>query len=163
MNRQSLVNEFEEYIHKRGLRMTAERRHILEHIFGAHTHFEAEDLHARLRSAGHRIARATVYRTLTLLVEANVLRQIVAPPDSTSAHYELVHGLSHKHEHLQCLDCGQTVEISNTEDIEKQLRIIASSMGFELDDYTVRLTGRCGELKRTGTCSRSELTREPAT
>jgi Fur family ferric uptake transcriptional regulator len=160
MNRQSLVNEFAEFLRERGLRMTGERRHILEHIFGAHTHFEAEDLHTRLRSAGHRIARATVYRTLALLVEANIIRQVVAPPDSISAHYELVHGLSHQHEHLQCLDCGETIEVSDTHVIEEGLRQVAAGMGFEMTDYTVRLVGRCEELRRTGTCSRSGLTRE---
>ncbi len=154
MNTHALVTEFTSFLSGHNLRMTAERRNILHHIFAAHTHFEADDLHVRLRQAGHRIARATVYRTLSLLVEANILREVVGDPGSTSTHYELVHGLPQSHEHLRCEDCGQIVEVSDVA-LAGHLRRIALSMGFDLTDYTVRLAGRCEELARTGSCSKA--------
>ena len=81
MNTQALVTEFVAYLRSRGMRMTPERRHILQHIFSAHTHFEVDDLHVRLRDAGHRISKATVYRTVALLANCGILRSSIAPAD----------------------------------------------------------------------------------
>ncbi len=159
MNTHVLVTEFTSFLSERNLRMTSERRNILQHIFAAHTHFEADDLHVRLRQAGHRISRATVYRTISLLVEAGILREVVGPPGSISTHYELVYGQAQSHEHLRCEVCGQIVEVSDVA-LSGHLRQIAVSMGFELTDYTVRLSGRCEEFSRTGSCPRSGKVRD---
>jgi Fur family ferric uptake transcriptional regulator len=161
MNTSVLIAGFAAYLRRRGLRMTGERRHILQHIFSAHTHFEVDDLHVRLRGAGHRISKATIYRTVALLEEHGVLRKAVAPPGTSSAFYELVPEPGERHEHLECEDCGQVFEVTDTA-IAGHLRQIAVSMGFDLVDYSVRLSGRCAELRRTGRCSRSGLERPRA-
>jgi len=159
MNTQSLMAEFLQFLRRRGLRMTAARRDILQHIFAAHTHFEADDLHIRLRDAGHRVSKATIYRTLALFVDAGILRQSIAPSGATSTFYELVHGLDEPHEHLQCEDCGQIIEVTEAE-LLGYLRKVAHAMGFSLTDHTVKLVGRCEELRRAGHCSRSGRTLE---
>lgn len=159
VNTQALISRFAEFLRRRGLRLTSERRHILQHIHSAHTHFEADDLHLRLREAGHRISKATIYRTLSLLQECGVVRRSVAPPGATSAYYELVQAPGERHEHLQCEDCGQVFEVTDVA-LVGYLRQIAVSMGFHLTDYTVRLAGRCDEFRRTGKCPKSGLVRE---
>lgn len=154
MNTQSLITEFTAYLRNHDLRMTRERHHILEHIFAVHTHFEAEDLHARLKDAGHRIARATVYRTIALLVEAGMLREVIGPSGATATYYELIRGQEDRHEHLRCEDCGAIVEFEDSI-LQERLKHIAADLGFELTDYTVRLTGKCEEMHETGECIRS--------
>jgi Fur family transcriptional regulator, ferric uptake regulator len=161
MDTESLATKFSDYLQDKELRMTTERRDILEHIFAEYTHFEAEDLHIRIRQAGHRVARATIYRTLALLVEADILREVAAHPGEVSTHYELVHGLTQRHEHLTCEHCGQTFEVTDPE-IVNRLRQSAADMGYELTDYTVRLVGKCNEVSRTGTCARSDRTQPTA-
>jgi Fur family transcriptional regulator, ferric uptake regulator len=135
--------------------MTSERRHILQHVFAAHTHFEAEDLHMRLRAAGHRVAKATVYRTLALMLEAGILRPSIAPPGADSAYYELAHGLDQQHEHLQCQDCGRIVEVTDS-GLTERLGAVALGMGFELVDHSVKLVGRCRTLRDAGWCKHQE-------
>jgi Fur family transcriptional regulator, ferric uptake regulator len=153
----TLIDEFGKFLHARGLRITSERQDILDHIFATHTHFEAEDLQIRLREVGHRVSKATIYRTLKLLVESGILRVTMSHPDATSAQYELVHGLERIHEHLYCEDCGQVFELSNPA-IMESMRKQAETMGFSLVDLNVRLSGRCRELHEKGTCSRSGRT-----
>ena len=157
MTTESPVEPFARFLRQQGLRMTSERRHILQHVFAAHTHFEAEDLQIRLREVGHRVSKATIYRTLKLLVESGILRVTMSHPDATSAQYELVHGLERIHEHLYCEDCGQVFELSNPA-IMESMRKQAETMGFSLVDLNVRLSGRCRELHEKGTCSRSGRT-----
>lgn len=156
MNTQALVTEFIGFLRTRGMRMTPERRDILQHIFSAHTHFEVDDLHVRLREAGHRISKATVYRTVALLSECGILRGSVAPSGSTSAYYELVYGLESPHEHLQCEECGRVFEVSDPV-LLGHLRRIAITMGYELVDHSVKIVGKCAELQRNGACSKSGL------
>jgi len=159
MNTQALISDFVRCLRQRGLRMTAERRHVLQHIFAAHTHFEADDLYLRLREAGHRISKATIYRTVALLLECGILRQSVTPPGSTSVHYELVYGLDERHDHLECEDCGRIFEVTDPA-LVGHLRQIAVSMGYELVDYTVKLVGRCAELERKGRCAKSGMAKQ---
>jgi len=159
VNTQALISTFAAFLRRRGLRLTAERRHILQHIFSAHTHFEADDLHIRLREAGHRISKATIYRTVSLLQESGILRQSLAPSGATSAYYELVQEAGERHEHLQCEDCGRLFEVTDNA-LVGHLRQIAVAMGFDLTDCTVKLSGRCDEFRRTGRCSKSGLVRD---
>jgi Fur family ferric uptake transcriptional regulator len=139
--------------------MTPERRDILQHIFSAHTHFEVDDLHARLREAGHRVSKATVYRTVARLVECGILRSSVAPSGSTSAFYELAYGQATQHEHLECEQCGRVFEVTDPA-LLGHLRRISLDMGFELTDRTVNLVGRCVEYEKKGMCSKSGLRQE---
>ena len=157
IDRQALIGDFTKYLHSKGLRFTEERKDILEHIFAAHTHFEADDLQMRLREVGHRVSKATIYRTLKLLVEAGVLRQTVTPPDTISAQYELMHGQDRPHEHIYCKDCGKTFELSDPV-IREHMTQHAASLGFDLEDLNVQIVGSCKELRTKGTCSRSGMT-----
>lgn len=143
---QALTEHFARFLRSRGLRLTRERRDILEHIFAAHTHFEAEDLQMRLREAGHRVSKATIYRTLKLLLESGVLRTTMTPPDAISAQYELAHGPERHHDHIYCENCGKMVELSDP-GIRRQLREQAEALGFEVTDVSVHLTGLCGDCR----------------
>lgn len=127
------------YLKNHGLRSTEARRRILDAVFDDGGHFTAEDLLDRLRARGDRVSRASVYRTLGLLVEGGFV-------ETREFHrgqmmYEAVLG-RHHHDHLICTGCGAIVEFENDE-IEALQEKVARSHGFRLDSHSLRLFGRC--------------------
>src|SRR5205809_6892996 len=69
-------SKFREFLEIRGEKLTEPRRILIRHIFDSHKHFDADELVADLHASGRRVSRATVYRTLRLLVEAGLLREL---------------------------------------------------------------------------------------
>ena len=67
-----------EFIRRKGLRRTSQRDTIVKAAFSKDEHFTAEELFERARKLDSESSRATVYRTLSLLVEANLLRERIA-------------------------------------------------------------------------------------
>ena len=69
---------FEEFLQSRGKRITQQRRIIVDEVFKRHDHFDAEDLIAHLGKVAEaqRVSRPTVYRTLSELVDAGLLRSM---------------------------------------------------------------------------------------
>src|SRR5712672_3769114 len=106
--------KFREFLEIRGEKLTSPRRILVRHIFDSHKHFDADELVADLRSAGRRVSRATVYRTLRLLVEAGLLRELRLTNRSA---YEHDYGYP-SHDHLHCTECNTIVEFRN-EEIQK--------------------------------------------
>ena len=94
----SPVEKFREFLEIRGEKLTERRRLLVEHIFNSHKHFDADELVRDLHEAGHRVSRATVYRTLRLLVEAGLLRELRLTNRSA---FEHDYGYP-AHDHLHC-------------------------------------------------------------
>jgi Fur family ferric uptake transcriptional regulator len=92
-----------------GLKYTPERARVLDTIVGIDGLFEAERLIERLRSGGHRVSKATVYRTLKLMVEAGIIQRV--PLDTDQAHYQLVFGREPT-EMIVCVDSNRVETIS---------------------------------------------------
>ena len=88
----SAENIFRGYLRDRRLKYTPERRSLLQEVLGNDGHFEAEQLLIALRQSPHRVAKATVYRTLPLLVNCGILRQVQFGDKLTR--YEHTFGLS---------------------------------------------------------------------
>src|SRR5437667_69648 len=82
------LERFEEYLQSRGKRVTQQRRIIVERVFSHHEHFDADDLleQLRKRSGGGSVSRPTVYRTLSELVDAGLLRKMVLNDRSVYEH-----------------------------------------------------------------------------
>ncbi|MDA7936054.1 transcriptional repressor, partial [bacterium] len=72
----SIRERLNEFISKKGLRQTAQRDEIVEVIFASDEHFTPDELFDRLRLKGSKASRATVYRALSLLDEANLIHEI---------------------------------------------------------------------------------------
>ena len=89
---------------------TPEREAILGQVFATHEHFEADDLLLRLKKKNIRISRATIYRTLELLVKSRLVRKVTFGENHT--HYEHTFGHKH-HDHLICVKCGNVLEFTN--------------------------------------------------
>lgn len=91
-----------------GLKYTPERARVLDTIIGIDGLFEAERLIEQLRRGGHRVSKATVYRTLKLMLEAGIIQRV--PLDTDQAHYQLVYGREPT-EMLICVDTNRVETI----------------------------------------------------
>lgn len=123
----------------RGLKATLPRLQILELFQQADVrHLSAEEVYRRLFERGYEIGLATVYRVLTQLQQAGLLKH--ARFDAGRTIYELDDG-SH-HDHLICTDCGRVQEFHD-QIIERHQHRTANRLGFELGEHTLILYGRC--------------------
>ena len=129
--------QFAEFLSRRGLKLTRQRKRILEEVFSSHDHFKAEKLLQDMSG----ISRATLYRTLALLVEAKLLRQETF--GERHAHYEHVLGHGH-HDHLVCLECGEIVEFRNDE-IEKRQEEVCRRHKFSPVSHRMSIYGYCAK------------------
>lgn len=135
---------FGRYLAQRGLKATPQRLAVLREALTTEGHFEADQLHYRLRLAGHPISKATVYRTLELLVAGGVLRQVSL--GERHAHYE--HALGHRHhDHLICIDCGRVIEFTSA-DLERMQEEICRQHQFTPLSHWMRIVGRCRRCAR---------------
>ncbi len=138
------LRRFEVHLRSKGLRVTRPRQMILELAWSTHEHFTAEDIFRWACKKDLSIARATVYRTLALLVEGGFL----APLDSGRGQLLYEHILGHKHhDHMICLHCGRIVEFRSPE-IEKLQDEAAARHSFQILHHSLILEGVCGSCSR---------------
>ncbi len=113
---------FRRYIKKQGLKFTPERAKILDAVLSKEDVFEADALHDEMRQAGHRVSKATIYRTLRHLVDARIVAEVLI--DAKQAHYQLSVGQVPK-AHLVCMETNQIIEHELPELTELAQRICA--------------------------------------
>ena len=135
---------FESYLSRRGLRLTPERRDLFDEIFRRHEHFEADELHFRLRRAGKKISRATVYRGLELLVDAGVVGRVRVGEEGYR--YERLHAGEH-HDHLICDGCGRIIEFFEPK-IERLQDSVCAAHGFHAISHSHQIRGLCRECQK---------------
>ncbi|MFZ4538130.1 ferric iron uptake transcriptional regulator [Propionivibrio sp.] len=132
------MNEHED-LKSAGLKVTHPRVRILSIFRVAETrHLSAEEVFKRLSVQQSDIGLATVYRVLTQLEEAGVLRR--SNFNAGKAVFEL--NESNHHDHLICLGCGRAEEFNDAK-IEKQQKVVADSFGYALSDHQLVLYGYC--------------------
>jgi Fur family ferric uptake transcriptional regulator len=137
---------FERFLRTRGLKLTSQRQRLFERAFSTHEHFSAETLYRWLREEdGPRVSRATVYRTLALLLEGGFIQSLDTGRDELM--YE--HTLGHRHhDHMVCQVCGRIEEFHDPR-IEVLQAEAAAAHGFELESHDHRLFGTCRACLRT--------------
>lgn len=136
-----------------GLRATLPRLKILE-LFRVsdRRHLTAEQVHRIMLENDSECGLGTVYRVLTQLREAGVLKR--SRIDSSKAVYELNDG--EHHDHLLCEDCGHMCEFRDDQ-IEERQRQLAARCGFELVGHVHVLRGRCKRKNCKGGSRSDEL------
>jgi Fur family ferric uptake transcriptional regulator len=134
---------FREYLLDHGMRVTPEREAILDEVFAEHEHFDVEELIMRLRQKGKRSSRASVYRTLALLVESGLVQEVFF--EDGHMHYEHIYGHEH-HCHLRCLGCRKIIEFRNgaVEEAEKR---IGQENNFEVTGHRLEILGFCPDCQ----------------
>ena len=140
---ESPEDKFREFLEIRGEKLTSPRRTLVRHVFSTHKHFDADELVADLRTAGRTVSRSTVYRTLRLLVEAGLLRELRL---TNRTAYEHDYGYP-SHDHLHCTSCNKVVEFRNDE-IRRIREAICRDHGFRATSHRFVITGVCPDCSR---------------
>lgn len=140
-----------EFLAGKGLRRTIQREAIIEAAFSTKEHFSAEELLVLARAIETSVSRATVYRTLPLLVESGFLRELDLGGDVTVYDPNFIDHPTHNH--LICVDCHKIIEF---EDVNMELleNCITRRLGFSPAYKAVKIEAHCDELKLTGACQR---------
>lgn len=138
---------FEAFLRSRELKYTGERKTLLDAVFASKHHFDADSLHLALRQKGNEISRATVYRTLDLLVQCGLVRK--QSLGDQHAHYEAVHGDEH-HDHLICLNCDTIIEFFRP-DLEAMQETICKEFEFKPLHHSLQIFGICRACQAKGT------------
>ncbi len=141
--------KFMEFLEQKNLRLTSQRQAIIDTVFGTDQHFTAEQLLEWSRQRDRSVSRATVYRTLPLLTESGLVREMDFGKDYKF--YDPNYADHPNHSHIICQDCEKIVEF-DSERIEKLESEISHKMGFELKAQRLQITGKCEELKKLGAC-----------
>ena len=132
-------NSYKTMLSNEGLKFTPQRLEVLEEIVLGGGHRECEEIYLSMKEKGKSISRATVYRTIDLLVKNNLVRKLEL--GDGRARYESKMNSSH-HDHLICMDCGDIVEFVDDE-IESKQEKIALQNGFVLKKHIHQLFGSC--------------------
>jgi Fur family ferric uptake transcriptional regulator len=140
---------FIDFLARKNLRLTAQRRAILESAFGTHQHFTAEQLLDWSRQRDKSVSRATVYRTLPLLTESGLLREMDFGKDYKF--YDPNYARHPHHNHIVCQDCEKIVEFESQK-IEQLENEISQRLGFAFKAHRLQITAQCEELRTSGTC-----------
>ena len=130
-------------LRERELPFTHQREVIAQVLFESTRHLSADDVAAELRLRGEHAGKATVYRTLALLVELGLATE--HDFDEGFKRYEAAVGTA-QHDHLICTACGKVMTFS-LPDLDRIIGEIAASSGFEAITRQVKVFGTCGETE----------------
>ena len=133
----------------KGLRKTRQRELIFRLIFTTKDHFTADELWDRARKLDKTASRATVYRTLGLLVESSLLGTLDLGRDHTVYDPNFLHHPHHSH--LICLDCQKVVEFEDAH-MSVLEDCISRRLGFRPATRSLRIEANCEEMQNTGKC-----------
>ncbi len=134
---------FSEFLEKKDLKLTSQRRTILHEALEATGHFSAEKLLQYSKKADPTVSKATVYRTLALLKESEILEE--QDFGDGKKLYERAQGRSH-HDHLICIRCGAIIEFENQK-IEDLQNSEAARHRFKIVYHSLKLFGFCAGCK----------------
>lgn len=137
------------HLEHRGLRMTRQRRQIIAVVFQSDEHFTAEELIVRARRLDPRTSRATVYRTLAMLVEAGVLGEVEL--GKGQRFFDPNFSGRPDHSHLVCIDCGRVVEFEDSH-LEVLEDCLTRRLGFRPSRRSLRIEACCEQLRKEGVC-----------
>ncbi len=134
---------FRKYLERRGLKLTAERQAVFDQLFARHEHVEADEILVRLRARGKKISRATIYRTLELLVDSGVVGRVRV--GEIGYRYERLRAGEH-HDHLICNECGRVIEFFEPR-IESLQDEVCDRYGFLSISHSHQMRGICKQCR----------------
>lgn len=140
----SVIQTFENYLKGNRLKLTWQRRKVMEAFADHKGHIGAEELYRKVQEKHPEIGFTTVYRTLNLLVDAGIAS--ASTFNSNYTKFELTDRKAH-HDHLICTRCGAIVEFTNPriEDLQEK---VAREHGFRLTEHTLEIFGLCPQCQK---------------
>lgn len=146
---QRIHEVFEQHLEKNDLRMTGQRRRILDFLLAAERHLSLNDIYLALKKFG--VGRVTVFRTLKMLEEANLIDHVTAA--GGTSRFEMKLERPH-HDHLICIQCGGIQEV-RWPDLEKIQDKICKEMDFLVAWHRHEVFGRCRQCQESTPLSRA--------
>ncbi len=130
---------FAAYLENNGQRKTPERFTILEEVYRRNDHFDAETLYLQMKTGDYQVSRATVYNTLDLLVQCDLVSRHQF--GKNQALYEKAYGYR-QHDHLICVDCNRVLEFCDPR-IQQIQTTIGNLFNFKIDHHSLTMYGSC--------------------
>ncbi len=137
---------FSKYLEKQKLRKTPERYALLEEIYTRDDHFDAEQLYIDMKTKNFKVSRATVYNTLDLLSECNLIRKHHF--GKNLSFYEKSHSYR-QHDHLICKECNKILEFCDPR-IQNIQSMIEEVYGFKIEAHSLNFFGTCIDVNCEG-------------
>ena len=125
-------------------RITPERFEVLEAALEYEGHFGADDLYVIMKNAHSRVSRATVYKTLELLAQCELLSKRNFGDNINRFESSFKRQV---HDHLICVDCGKIIEFADPR-IKQVPEEISEGLGFNFESYSFNIFGRCKDPKK---------------
>ena len=141
--------KLESFISRKGLRRTPQRDAIARLAFESDEHFTSEELFDRVRRHNINASRATVYRTISLLVEAGLIQEIDLGGDLKT--YDPNYLEKPSHNHLVCIDCGKVTEFEDGH-MELLNDCMTRRLGYRPVRQTIKIEACCEQLRLKGSC-----------
>ncbi len=135
---------FVQYLRDNNLKVTKERLMLLEELFNSSGHLDADSLLFQLRNQGKRVSRATIYRTLDLLVQCGLARKSRLGREHYV--YERVTP-GKRHDHMVCTGCGRIIEFYDA-DLDERQREVCLEHNFRPSFSSLQIQGLCAECQR---------------
>ena len=145
----AVLGQAQAFFASKGLRFTKQREALVTLIFRNDEHFRPEDLLPKFRKSDGTVSRATIYRTILLLVESGMLREISLGGGERL--YDPNFLKSPHHNHLICVDCREIIEFEDA-NIDVMQNCITRRLGFTPTEKAIRIEGSCDRLRLLGSC-----------
>ncbi|HEV2147824.1 MAG TPA: Fur family transcriptional regulator [Longimicrobiaceae bacterium] len=141
------IHLFRRYLRQQGLPVTQQREVVADVVFNSSEHLSVEEIEAQLRSRGERIGKATIYRTMEILVRSGLVEE--HDFGEGFKRYEHLFGQQPVHEHLICTHCARVTEFERPE-IGRIEEEVARQHGFLPTRHRLEIYGLCADCQAQG-------------